>query len=99
MSASNTTFGTTSLVIFDIVIAATSDELQKTLVLLCCMTAVVVMLAIIAARISKMRALLAKLARRIGLIEQYQVYTVCEDKSQKCDGTESTTGDFQYASM
>lgn len=99
MTVSNTTLiDTTSLVIFDLVLAATSDGFPKTLILFCCMTAVVVMLTIIAIRISKMRKLLMKIAHRMGFIEKYHVYTICE-KTQECDGTESTTEEFQYVSM
>lgn len=89
----------TSLVIFDLVLAATSDGFPKTLILFCCMTAVVVMLTIIAVRISKMRKILMKIAHRLGFIEKYHIYTIFDKKMQECDGTESTTEEFQYVSM
>lgn len=42
-----------------------------------------------------------KLARRIGLVEKYQVYTISDEKKilHDADGTESTAGEFDYVSM
>lgn len=68
----------------------------------CFIVALAVILFVIATKITQMRKLLYKMARYIGLADNYQVYSICDDKLRNDfifdDGTESTTEDFQYIS-
>lgn len=90
-----------SILIFHLVLAATSEDFLKNLLLICCMTTLVIVLVIMFSKMSNIRTMVIRLARRIGMIEQYQVYTISDEKKilSDADGTESTAGEFDYVSM
>lgn len=98
--ANRTTTDSVSLFIIHMVLAATSEDFLRNLLIICCMTTLVTILIVMFGKMSSMRTALVKLARRVGLMERYQVYTISGHKLLKeNDGTESTMGEFDYVSM
>lgn len=98
--SNRTTTDPVSLLIFHLVLTATSEIFLKNLLLVCCVTTLVIVLVIAFSRMSKMRMALLKLARRVGLIEKYHVYTIFDERKTKdIDGTKSAVEDFEYVSM
>lgn len=87
----------TSLVIFDLILAMTSDGIPKVL-LYCFILTLSVTLAMVFFKLGSMKNTTLKLARRLGLIRGYQLYTICdkEPQWQRTDGTESATNEFKY---
>lgn len=70
------------------------------------MIAIAVMIAVVATKISKLRTIVEKLARHVGILEKYRLYTICDKKPQNTadnllqgDGTESTADEFRYVAM
>lgn len=95
-----TTTDPISLFIFHLVLAAASEDFVRNLLLICCMTTLITILVVIFSKMSKMRLALIKLARRVGFLERYRVYTIYDEKMLKeTDGTESTVEEFDYVSM
>lgn len=65
------------------------------------MIAIAVMIAVVATKVTKLRAIVTKLARHVGLLDRYRPYTICDKESQNTDrshgdGTESTADEFRY---
>lgn len=99
-----TTGNPISLVIFELVLSTAADEFPKILLLICCTAAIVGALAVAIVRLSSTRGLLVRMARRLGIREDYRVYTILGDNDsdgrlRETDGSEPATEDFHYVSM
>lgn len=89
-----------SLMIFELVLNTAADELPQIILLICCTAAIVAALAIAIVRLSRLRGLLFRMARRLGLRPDWRVYTILgDDRFREDDGTEPAADDFHYVSM
>ncbi|AFX83428.1 b119.2 [Murid betaherpesvirus 8] len=90
----------TSLIIFDIIMAITSDGMSS-VILYCFIMTLFITLAMLLFRLASMKNATLRIARRLGLIKGYQLYTICDKKFQERhgDGTEPATDEFKYIAL
>lgn len=90
----------TSLVIFDIIMAITSDGMNRA-ILYCFIMTLIITLAMILFRLASMKNATLRIARRLGLMKGYQLYTICDKTFQQKygDGTEPATDEFKYIAL